>query len=100
MAGHLAITQTEDIELFNKVNKVLNTLGVVGLKIMPYFQKIKHYGITFQRLSSEYKLSEDDGEIFSIINWHFKSSEYEQEGCNIEVHLTKEGKIRQLYLVA
>lgn len=97
MAGHLPIKPTEDIKLFHKLNEILK---IMNFKIMIEFQKVKVCGVTIQRLSEEYKMDEGDDEIFSIMGWDFKSEEFEHEDCIIEVHLTKEGKINQIYFVA
>lgn len=101
MAGHLPISLTEDIKATEKVNQIINLLGVLAIKNMTLFQRVKCCGVTMQRLSPEYAMEEDTGEIFSIINWDFKKGEEDELlGAIIEVHLTPQGKIKQLYLVA
>lgn len=101
MAGHLPISLTEDKRATDKVNEILGQLGLSAIKNMTYFQRVKCLGVTMQRLSPEYAMEDNTGEVFSIINWHFKKGQEDEfEGGIIEVHLTPEGKIKQLYFVA
>jgi hypothetical protein len=101
MAGHLPISLTEDKKATDKVNEIINLLGLSAIKNMTYFQRVKCCGVTIQRLTPDYAMEENTGEIFCIINWDFKKgTEDELLGGIIEVHLDHEGKIKQLYLVA
>lgn len=101
MAGHLAISLTEDIKATDKVNEILEKIGIVRLNRLANFAKIKGLGVTVQKLSSDYAMEDNTGLIFSIINWCFKQgTEDEFNGCNIEVHLNPDNKIKQLYFVA
>ena len=101
MAGHLPISLSEDKKATEKTNEILGQLGLSAIKNMTLFQRVKCCGVTMQRLSSDYAMEENTGEIFCIINWEFKKDEEDELlGAIIEVHLTPEGKIKQLYLVA
>ncbi|GIV43917.1 MAG: hypothetical protein KatS3mg035_1040 [Bacteroidia bacterium] len=101
MAGHLPISLTEDKRTTDQVNKILDRIGLSSIKNLIYFQKVKCCGVTIERLSPEYAMEDNTGEIFCIINWDFKKGEKDElPGVIIEVHLTPQGKIKQLYLVA
>ncbi len=101
MAGHLAISLTEDQRATDKVNEILEMIGIFRLNRLANFAKIKGLGVTVQRLSPDYAMEDNTGLIFSIINWCFKQgTEDEFKGCNIEVHLTPDNRIKQLYFVA
>lgn len=101
MAGHLPISLTEDRKATDKVNQIINLLGLSAIKKMTYFQKVECCGVTIQRLTPNYAIEDNTGEIFCIINWTFKEGTEDELECGIiEVHLDQKGKIKQLYLVA
>lgn len=101
MAGHLPISLTDDTRLTNKVNEVLEKIGVPRISRVADFGKIVGLGVNIQKLSSNYAMEENTGLIFCIKNWHYRKGEEDEfEGCNIEVHLNPDETIKQLYFVA
>lgn len=101
MAGHLPISTSEDQKATNKVLEILGLLGLQAIRNLTLFQRVKCCGVTIQRLSKDYAMEDNTGEIFCINNWDFKKGqEDELLGAIIEVHLTPQGKLKQIYLVA
>jgi hypothetical protein len=88
MAGHLPIP-TDDL-----VIKVLKSFKKKHkIKELKHFDRIPHGVGTIQRLNSDYKMDEEHGLVDDeIIAINYKDR-------TLEVHLDKDEKINQVYLV-
>lgn len=88
MAGHLPIA-TDDL-----VIKVLKSFKKKhDIKQVKHFERIPHGVGTIQRLSSDYKMDEEHG----LIDDEIIAINYQDR--TLEVHLDKNEKINQVYLV-
>jgi hypothetical protein len=88
MAGHLPIP-TDDL-----VIKVLKSFKKNHkIKELKVFERIQHGVGNIQRLSSEYKMDEEHG----LIDDEIIAINYQDR--TLEVHLDKNEKINQVYLV-
>lgn len=92
MAGHLPIPTTR--EHLNVVRKLKTMVG--DIKNAKYFDRYKltdDFHPYIQRLSSDYEMNEEHGLIDDEII-SYNTMEY-----SWEIHLDKNGKINQVYLV-
>lgn len=88
MAGHLPIA-TDDL-----VIKVLKSFKKKhDIKQVKHFERIPHGVGTIQRLSSDYKMDEEHG----LVDDEIIAINYQDR--TLEVHLDKNEKINQVYLV-
>jgi hypothetical protein len=88
MAGHLPIP-TDDL-----VIKVLKSFKKKhDIKQLNTFERIPHGVGTIQRLSSDYKMDEEHG----LVDDEIIAINYQDR--TLEVHLDKNEKINQVYLV-
>lgn len=88
MAGHLPIATD------NLVIKVLKSFKKKhDIKQLKHFERIPHGVGTIQRLSSDYKMDEEHG----LVDDEIIAINYQDR--TLEVHLDKNEKINQVYLV-
>jgi len=88
MAGHLPIATD------NLVIKVLKSFKKKhDIKQVKHFERIPHGVGTIQRLSSDYKMDEEHG----LVDDEIIAINYQDR--TLEVHLDKDEKINQVYLV-
>ena len=88
MAGHLPIA-TDDLVI--KVMKSFKKKHII--KELKPFERIPHGSATIQRLSSDYSMNEEHG----LIDDEIIAINYQDR--ILEVHLDKDEKVNQVYLV-
>jgi hypothetical protein len=88
MAGHLPIAKDD------MVLKVLKSFKKKhDIKQVKHFERIPHGVGTIQRLNSDYKMDEEHG----LVDDEIIAINYQDR--TLEVHLDKDEKINQVYLV-
>jgi len=96
MAGHLPVETNKQKELLSDLWKFLDEQP---LKDMKLFDRYKSNGLTFQRLSEEYFMDENDKHVISVYPITFEVFGEVQEGANAEIHLDESLEINQIYMV-
>lgn len=96
MAGHLPVEINEQKELISDLWKFLDENPI---KKMNLFERYKSNGLTFQRLSDEYFMDENDKHVISVYPVTFEVFGETQEGAIAEIHLDESLKINQIYMV-